>query len=123
MNLYVGQKLECLNGEYVTIIKIFEDIIIVKYRDRLYSRLKDIVGQKLFIIENDISTYTVIEPSRETEPSNKEYTCNDCMLSKRGDCFGQKNLCNHFKACPRISKSEIDSWPKFMLGPYGRDND
>lgn len=117
MNLYIGQKLRCLNGEYVTIHKLFEDTIVVKYKEKLYSRPNDIIGQKLFILTKDIHVCLVTELNQEKEMPIKEYTCNDCMLNKRGDCFGQIDLCNYFKPGPSLSKEELDSLPKHLAGP------
>jgi hypothetical protein len=48
------------------------------------------------------------------------YTCKDCRLMKREDCFGAFEICDDFKPLPRVSQEEIDRWPKEMMGPYSK---
>ena len=43
-----------------------------------------------------------------------EKNCDNCMLKKRGDCFGGVNICSLYKHSPNVSASEVDSWPVIM---------
>jgi hypothetical protein len=105
-NLYIGQILKCLNDETVIITDIRNDKIIVEYKKKLYERPLSIIGNKLFIMENDIVKFDV-------------KSCKSCIYMRSDDCFGQKEICDKFKPCPNVDKELINSWPKYMLGPYG----
>ena len=47
------------------------------------------------------------------QADNEPYTCKDCMLYKNETCFGKKELCADFNPAPRVSKSEMELWPKY----------
>ncbi|MBO5930554.1 MAG: hypothetical protein J6Q27_04605 [Clostridia bacterium] len=39
-------------------------------------------------------------------------SCNTCMLMKRDECFGKKEICEFYKHSPSVSKELIDTWPE-----------
>ena len=43
-----------------------------------------------------------------------EKSCDNCMLRKRGECFGGSAVCEFYKHSPSISASEVNSWPVVM---------
>lgn len=42
-----------------------------------------------------------------------ELNCKDCMMLKRGDCFGEKEICDLFKVSPSVMKEEKERWPQY----------
>lgn len=58
---------------------------------------------------------------RNLEMSNdndKIETCKNCMLFRRGDCFGEKTICSQFKPVLSIDNNRYAHWPKEMRGSY-----
>ena len=116
-DICVGQKLVCLNGEKVIVNRITEAEIIVEYKNKLYRRSKDIIGHKLLL-----QKYEEQPKISKTSDYSKEYEhdCKDCMVLRRGDCFGEKKLCSFFVASPKVTKEEMDNWPKYGDATYYR---
>ena len=56
-------------------------------------------------------------------------SCSDCMLYKKGDCFGQSKICNDFKYSPSMSSEEKENWPiimgssKYAIQEHHRQNE
>ena len=40
-------------------------------------------------------------------------SCNTCMLMKRGECFGKKEICPDYKHSPSVSEKEKENWPTY----------
>ena len=45
--------------------------------------------------------------------SNKTKRCNNCMILKKGDCFGKVEVCSDYKPIPIVYKKEKEKWPKY----------
>lgn len=41
-------------------------------------------------------------------------SCNNCMLLKKGDCFGKAEICEDFRYSPSMSISDKENWPTIM---------
>ncbi|NLL46044.1 MAG: hypothetical protein GX250_04440 [Clostridiales bacterium] len=67
---------------------------------------------------------TVNKPVESPDRSHKqpEQSCENCMLYRSAECFGQKGnlLCEFYKPAPTISKEEIANWPEFGDATYFR---
>lgn len=50
---------------------------------------------------------------REQRTEQRTRKCSDCLLQRRGDCFGQKQACEDFKYAPSHNKELEDNWPKY----------
>jgi len=147
-NLYVHQKLRCKNGELVKIVRIENENIYVEYKGKIYSRPSSVVGEKLFIMEEDvykeklahieksvvakkinngrikdkyapIAKRISLDDSANSSNAYQRVDCDHCALKKRDECFGKSKTCEFFRAIPSVSKNERDNWPKEMQGPYG----
>jgi hypothetical protein len=105
VDLHIGQRLVCSTGEKVIIKSVTTDRIWVEYRGKIYKRPKSIIGTKLFFEKTDGQ---LLKPKVS---QNYEYKCRDCMVYRRGDCFGKMHLCDDFIASPNISRQEMDNWP------------
>ena len=60
--------------------------------------------------------YAVKDISLETEENTldvEELSCKECMILKRGDCFGAKEICDLFKFSPAVTKREKERWPQY----------
>lgn len=99
-NIHLYQKLKTTTNEFVTIVKIEKDEIVVFYKGNLYRRNKNIIGEKLFVVEVAM-----------VKPKSKRKTCNDCMLMRSEECVGAKEICEFFKYAPTIPKEEMVLWP------------
>ena len=127
-NLIIGQYLITTTNEKVIIVEIANDMITVNYRGKIVTRPKSIVGEKLFLTEEDqkIINDKIIKSNKSIEDRNYEkendfvveYTCKDCIAFRRDDCFGEKKICNHFKYAPKADDNITNDWPKYMQGPY-----
>lgn len=95
--LYIGQVLRTTTEENVVVRKIFNDEISVEYKGKIYQRPKSIIGKKLFFMHYD----KVSIKDKVKEPLRETYTCNDCRLKIRDDCYGEKKICKDFKFSPR----------------------
>ena len=40
------------------------------------------------------------------------------MLMRRGDCIGEKNICEYFREATNISKEEQADWPQYGDATY-----
>ena len=40
--------------------------------------------------------------------------CSNCMLQRRGDCFGEEKICESYKPIPNVGEKEINNWPVIM---------
>ena len=127
--LYIGQTLRCKNNELVIIIDFRDDRIFVDYKGKVYERNRNIVGVKLFFLEDDNYKNEINYRNNLSTASNELdlqeninlECCNTCMLEKRGDCYGNKNsICENYKHAPSISNKEIENWPKFGDATYYR---
>lgn len=106
-NIHLYQRLRTITNEFVTIVKIEENTITVRYKGKSHERPKNIIGRKLFVCKEDENCD---EPSTDKIKKN---TCDDCMMMRNGECFGAKEICEFFKYAPTISKEEMDSWPEY----------
>ena len=102
LNLFQGQTLWCKNCEKVLIKDIKQYDIIVEYNGKSYVRHIDTIGKTLF-------THNTIHSAPQKSTS---YTCNNCMLSRQGECFPKKEICGYFKCVPNIDKKTTEHWPK-----------
>ena len=132
--IYVGQKLVCVNGDVVIVKKITHDEIIVEYKTKLYRRPKSIIGQKLFFEEAnkegkpETGEKLFKTPTEKKQPistksmkiGKRKFTCKDCMVYKREDCFGEQELCDRFRKVPVADKTITDNWPKIGTATYYR---
>lgn len=101
-NLKIGQYLITTTNEKAIIVEIANDTIKVNYRGKIVTRPKSIVGEKLFLTEEDqkIINDKIIKSNKSVEDRSYvrendyvvEYTCKDCMAFRRDDCFGEKKF-------------------------------
>lgn len=119
VKIYAGQKLLTTTKEYVTIVKIEGNDILVSYKGKIYKRSKSIIGKKLFIVERDTVKPPNEVPATYFKPAPKR-ACYDCMEMRRGDCFGQKRPCEFFRPAPSVSREEVNNWPKYGDATYYR---
>lgn len=89
--LYISQKLLTTTNETVTIKHIRDDEIDVEYRGKIYTRNIDIIGKKLFLIENDANNST-----HNKKIEKHDYSCMECRFQRNGDCFGKTQICKEF---------------------------
>jgi hypothetical protein len=125
-SIFLGQRLKTITNEYVTIEKIEDRYIYVSYKNKTYKREKNIIGKKLFIIQDEIknSADEAFEtpskgPSKDINSSSRE-TCKNCMEMRKGECIGKQSICEFFRYAPNISKEELDNWPKYGDATYFR---
>lgn len=112
----VGQKLVCLNGEMVVVRRVSDTHIVVEYKGKLYIRPKAVIGQTLFIDEEE---YQAVEPIKNnTNATSKKHKCRDCMVYIRGDCWGKKEICSGFFR--KSSREEIKNMPEYGDVTYYR---
>lgn len=52
-NVRIGQKLKTTTGEYVTIKSLSEESMDIVFHDKVYTRLRSIIGQTLFVLDED----------------------------------------------------------------------
>ena len=107
VDLVVGQRLWCTNGESVIIRKILDHELIVEYKGKLYIRNKNVLGLKLL----------VHQPPKLDET---HFKCTDCTLYRNDTCFGRKKTCEDFKCAPQPSSSELSRWPQYGDATYFR---
>ena len=60
----------------------------------------------------DISEDTSLKTEEKISDTG-ELNCQDCMLLKRGDCFGEKEICDFFKFSPSVTQREKERWPQY----------
>ena len=75
-----------------------------------YKRNKSIIGKKLFILDN----------ITDTQEEVVKQICNNCLILKKGDCFGKKVICKDYKHVASVSKEEISNWPEYGDATYYR---
>ena len=66
-NIRIGQKLRTLTDEYVTITSFDEKTMNVLYKGRTYNRQRSVIGDTLFILDEDLK-----KSKRITENKNEE---------------------------------------------------
>lgn len=116
-SLRIGQVLITITNEKVRIVGISNTSICVSYDGKKYIRSRDVIGVKLFVIE-DVNIHkdeVRIASSTDFVQTNiyipvdnietLENTCKNCMQYRRDDCFGGENICKQFKNAP-----EIQNW-------------
>ena len=108
--LYINHTLKTLTDEYVKILEIDDDSIVVEYKGKEYTRKKSIIGNKLFIIKEDL----------KVEEYEVKRSCDSCFYLKNESCFGRSNICEDYKHVVSISKEEAARWPKFGDATYYR---
>ncbi len=40
-------------------------------------------------------------------------SCKNCMVMKRGECFGKKNICEDYRYSPRVTEEIKRTWPDY----------
>ena len=111
MKLAIGQRLWFSHDGFVTITDVTSHYILVEYKGKIHRRPQSIIGEKLFLTQDLGNT---------VDKSEKKYSCSDCKLYRRDDCFGQKKICEDFKLSPNISENETRNWPKYGDATYYR---
>lgn len=119
LNLKIGQTLWATNGESVKICKIEVHKICLRYRGQEIWRDNSVLNTRLFLtkeeaVKRPASTKTV----SNTSNGPLKDSCDNCMLMRREECFGEKKICEFYQHVPYVSKEEIDSWPTECLGAY-----
>jgi hypothetical protein len=105
VSLYHGQKLLTKNGEEVTVKHIIEGVLTVEYKGKLYKRPLNIIGEKLFVKDNDKNQRGKHEENYE--PAN---------IAKPSSYSSRKTPPGYIAPWSKIP----GNWPKAMKGPYGR---
>ena len=126
-DLVVGQKLWCRNGETVAIKDISDNEIHVVYRGVVHARPKSVVGYKLFV--SQLHAQAANQPQDDNKAPEQSYaqklrassldgqeafsSCSNCMVNKRGDCFGAVHVCADFMPVPTVDREIQDAWPAY----------
>lgn len=131
MKIKIGQTLWAKNGEPVIVCYVDENEICVRYKEQKIWRGKSIINTKLFLTKDEAimgrdqkSTWkgNVADESKRYVPIVPQGdSCNNCMLMRREECFGEKKICQYYQHVPYVEKEEIDSWPTECVGPYGHN--
>ena len=73
----------------------------------------DYLEVKTPVIEN-IENYCTSENQVETDISKDfQPMCKNCMLLKKGDCFGKDNICEDYRYAPDMDDEKRKNWPKY----------
>lgn len=99
MELYVGKKLIIsIQGskKIAEIINIKDSLVVVLIEGKKYTLKKD----------------TIFKMYEKTKFDKESKKCVNCMDYINGECIGLKNICSEFRYAPKISKEEMDRWPK-----------
>ena len=99
MSLYIGKKFKIISkgiSSNVEVIDIKNKFVIALIDGKKFRINK----QKLLDIFSDY----------EIEKNIKK--CKNCIEYKNGNCFGEAKICEDFRLAPKISKSEMERWPK-----------
>ena len=102
MGLFIGKKFKITsNGKTsnAIIIDIQDKFVIV-----LIEGIKFKMDKKRLI-----DKFSDNEIEKNSKNINK---CENCMEYKKGNCFGESQICEDFRLAPIISKEELDRWPK-----------
>lgn len=120
-----GQYLRTKTNQYVMVEKVDGEYIYVSYKGKTHKREKAIIGEKLFSIQTRAkklpkeSTKQLPKESKKTPSADMKMevtpikTCKNCMVMRRGDCFGEQNICEMFRYAPTVSEEETKKWPKY----------
>lgn len=115
----IGQTLWATNGEPVTICEVAEDRICVCYKGQKIWRDTAVVNHRLFLTKDEAVSYQAQGTMEKADSQAlQEDSCDNCMLMRREECFGQKNICEDYQHVPYVSKEEMESWPKECMGAY-----
>lgn len=82
----------------------------IKQQERIKSQEESKTLEQKETLNN---TQCITKQSNE-DISQIEYTCENCMVMRKGDCIGEKKICSYFKYVRTITKEEINSWPDEM---------
>ena len=101
--LKIGQVLYGRNKntqivEEVTISNINNDEISVLYKGKEYKTNTSYINEKLFPEKYQL------------------YSCDDCKLKRREECFGKNNTCSEFIYTPPIDEKESENGSQYGKG-------
>ena len=143
LDIKIGQTLWATNGEPVIVSYVDDNEICVRYKEQKILRDKEIVNNRLFLTKDEaiLSRITAQGECDTLESAQKESleqqstdkvisvtlnrlqgdSCDNCMLMRREDCFGDTKICEYYQHVPNVTKEEIDKWPKEYMGAYERN--
>ena len=67
VNIRIGQKLKTRTDEYVTITSFDEKSMDVLYKGRTYNRQRSVIGDTLFILDDDLKKSQRISENKNEE--------------------------------------------------------
>lgn len=143
-NIRIGQKLRTLTDEYVTITSFDEKTMNVLYKGRTYNRQRSVIGDTLFILDEDLKKSKRITENkneecpvwiweeesdqldrlknviRENINENNEFIASEQKYISSGSYEEQDSYMEKSTAYKKISKrkEEIENEEEFMKCPY-----